>query len=146
MVASVTATATATPSVVVPEQHIVTGFTTIFGVTVNPSVIGLATVVITLLYFLWQGQRESGANTFDVWDLVMDTFPDGSRRASPIKLCFMGAFVVSNYVLIDQEIKLSQQLPTVFGIYMATWGAALIAKVVYDQKTMPDFKIPGKDK
>lgn len=132
------------------------GFTTLsfWGttLTVNPMACVLLLVIAVFCYGLWKGQRSNGANTFDVWDLVMDTLPPGTgaqagddlpRRASAIKLFFNGAFILSSWLVVDQEIKASPLLPSIFGIYMATWGAALIAKVVYDAKAIPDFNLPG---
>ena len=138
---SATATATAIP--IQPEIHHippVTGFTTIGGITVNPSVIMLSLAIATVIFILWKGQREGGRNSFDIWDLVMDTLPDGTRRASGIKCAFQGGFILSSWVIIDQEIK-STLNEAVYGLYLATWCASLIAKVVFDKKDPPS--LPG---
>ena len=136
----------ATP--VVPETHPISGFVQLWGMSINPSAILLACIVLVVIIVLWQAQRDRGANTFNVWDLIMDTLPPtpalpyGGRKASVIKTCFMGAFLLSTWLLFDQEIKLSPLVPQIFTIYMATWGAALIAKQIWDQKGPPGFVLP----
>lgn len=139
------ATASQTLTAITPEIHKIApinGFTTIMGITINPMVIVLALVLATLGYFLWQGQRRSGQNTFDVWDLVMDRFPDGTRRASGIKSTYQVAFLVSTWVIVDQEIKGTLN-DAIFGLYLGTWCASLIAKVVFDKQDPPQF--PGRN-
>lgn len=120
----------------------INGFTTIWGVTINPMVIVLCLAVVGILYLLWRGQRDAGSNSFDIWDLVMDIGPDGKRRASSIKCCFQAAFLLSSWVIVDQEIK-GVLTEAIFGLYLFTWCASLIAKVVYDKKDPPS--IPKKD-
>lgn len=131
----------ATPVVQAPPP--ISGFTTIFGVTVNPSVVVLALLLCGVGYILWQGQRDSGQNTFDVWDLVMDRSPNGNRVASGIKCLFQGSFILSSWVIVDQEIKGSLS-ETVFGVYMATWCGSLIAKVVFDKQDPPKLPLGNK--
>ncbi len=105
-----------------------------------------------VLYALWKAQRDHGENTFNVWDLVMDTIPPsadlprGGRKASVIKTCFMGAFVLSTWLVFYMAIIQSPQLTPVFTTYMATWGTALIAKVIWDQKGPPQFVLPQSGK
>ncbi len=137
-------TATQTLTTVVPEIHKVppiSGFVTIFGITINPMVIVLGVVLGTVLYVLWRGQRAHGRNTFDAWDLVMDTLPDGTRRASGIKCTYQTSFILSSWVVVDQEIKATLN-DAIFGLYLGTWCASLIAKVVFDKNVAPT--IPGK--
>lgn len=134
---------TTAPAVAAPVAPAVSGFVTVWGVTVNPMAGVLILLIAVVIYMLWRAQRDQGKNSFDFWDMVMDTLPDGSRRASAIKMFFLGSFLLSSWVVVDQEIKSSQMLPSIFGIYMMTWGASLIAKVIFDQKAMPDFKLPG---
>lgn len=135
-----------------PIQQAASGFVTVWGVSISPMAAVLILVIAVAAYGLWKAQRDSGKNTFDVWDLMMDTIaptpgqPESSRRASAIKLFFNGAFILSSWLVVDQELKNSPLLPSIFGIYMATWGAALIAKVVYDAKAIPNFNIPGGKK
>src|SRR5882724_10369497 len=114
------------PAVVTPEVHPISGFVQVGGYNINPSAILLAFVAVVIIWTLWKAQRDRGENTFNVWDLVMDTLPPtpallhGGRKASVIKTCFMGAFLVSTWVVFDQDIKLSAQLTQTFTIYMAT--------------------------
>lgn len=137
-----------TATAVTPEVHPITGFVQIWGMSINPSAVLLAVIALFVLWALWKAQRDKGENTFNVWDLVMDTLPPtaalphGGRKASVIKTCFMGAFLVSTWVVFDQDIKLSPQFSQAFTIYMATWGAALIAKQIWDQKGPPGFVLP----
>lgn len=148
---TVTATATATP--ITPEIHTavppISGFTTIYGVTINPNVILLAAIVGVILYFIWKAQRSTDPNSFDFADLVMDDVtptvekPLRTRKASVIKLTYLCCFIFSTWLVYDQEIKLSPQLPTVFGLWMATWAAAVIAKLIFDKKDAPIFNLPG---
>lgn len=138
----------ATAAAVTPEIHPITGFVQIWGINLNPSAILLAAIILFVGWALWKAQRDKGSNTFNVWDLVMDTLPPtgalpyGGRKASVIKTCFMGAFMLSTWLMFDQEIKLSPLVPQIFTIYMATWGAALIAKQIWDQKGPPGFVLP----
>lgn len=130
---------------IIPEIHNmapITGFVKVFGVETNPSVIVLVCVLCSLGYVLWKGQRAEGKNTFDVWDLVMDTLPNGSRRTSGIKTAYQFAFLLSSWVVVDNQIKgtLSEGI---FGLYLGTWCASLIAKVIFDKQDPP--KLPAKD-
>ena len=114
--------------------------------TVNPMVIVLFIAIGLFGFMLWKGQRDGGKNTFDVWDLFMDTLPDPAdpkqtiRRASGIKVSFQSSFLITSWVIIDREIKGTLDA-SLFGVYCAVWCASLIAKVVFDQKTMPEIKI-----
>lgn len=144
--ATATVTATTTPATAVTAAlQPVSGYLTVAGVTIYPMFIVLALALLTFGYFLWQGQRSNGRNTFDAWDLIMDTLPDGTRRASGIKTTYQTAFIISSWVIIDQELK-GTLTATVFGLYLATWCASLITKVVFDGKTPPTFNLPGTDK
>ena len=139
---SITTTATA----ITPEIHNttpITGFVTIFGITVNPMAIVLIAIFSAVVFMLWKGQRSGGKNTFDAWDLIMDTLPDKSRRTSGIKTAFQSAFLLSSWVIVDQEIK-STLTEGVFMAYLATWCASLIAKVVFDKQDPPKFPDPDK--
>jgi hypothetical protein len=121
-----------------------TGFVdfTILGAhfSINPMLVVLLLGLTLVGYFLWQGQRSQGENTFDVWDLFMDTLPDGSRRASGIKCAFQISFYISSWVIVDREVARTLDA-ALFGVYTGVWCASLIAKVVFDQKTMPEIKI-----
>lgn len=131
--------ATQTVTQITPEIHKVapiSGFTTIMGISVNPMVIVLAIALAGIIYMLWKGQRDGGKNSFDVWDLFMDTLPDKTRRASGIKSTYQAAFVISSWVIVDQEIKGTLN-DAVFGLYLGTWCASLIAKVVFDKQDPP---------
>jgi hypothetical protein len=141
--ATATVTATTTPAAAATQA--ISGYTTVAGITIYPMMVVLILALATFGYFLWRGQRDSGRNTFDAWDLIMDTLPDGKRRASGIKVSYQTAFIVSTWVVIDKELKGALDAPT-FGLYLATWCASLIAKVVFDAKTAPTLTIPGADK
>lgn len=118
------------------------GFVTVWGITFSPMVCVLVLLLAWVVYFLWRGQRQAGRDTFDVWDLIMDTLPDGSRRASIIKITFFIAFGISSWVIVNEEIKATLR-PDIFGIYMATWCSSLIAKVIWDKKDPPKLELPG---
>lgn len=140
-----TATVTATTTPVIAIAPVASGYITIAGITIYPMLIVLALALFTFAYFLWRGQRDSGRNSFDAWDLIMDTLPDGKRRASGIKVSYQTAFIISTWVIVDQELK-GILNATVFGLYLATWCASLITKVVFDGKNAPTFTLPGTDK
>lgn len=108
-------------------------------VSVNPMLIVLMLGLTLLGYFLWQGQRQSGRNTYDIWDLLMDRLVDGSRQASGIKLAFQVCFFVSTWAVVDKELKNTLDA-SFFAVYSGVWSAALIAKVIFDQKNMPEIK------
>lgn len=141
-IATITATTAPAAAAAAP---IASGYLTIMGITVYPMFVVLVLALATFGYFLWQGQRSNGRNTFDAWDLIMDTLPDGTRRASGIKTTYQTAFIISSWVIIDQELK-GVLTATVFGLYLATWCASLITKVVFDGKSAPTFNLPGTDK
>lgn len=141
--AETVATASQTLTAVTPEIHKVapiTGFTTLWGVTINPMVIALLIVALVMIYIVYQGTRH---NHFNPWDLVQDVKADGSRVASGIKTTYQAAFLLSSYVIIDQEVK-NSLTEGIFIAYLGTWCASLIAKVVFD-KDGP-IKIPGGDR
>lgn len=98
----------------------------------------LVLVLSTVAYIAWRGQRQAGQNTFDVYDLVMDTLPDGTRRASGIKVSYQVAFITSTWVIVDNELKGSLS-EGIFGLYLGTWAASLIAKVIFDKPDPPRF-------
>lgn len=118
----------------------VTGFTPIWGVNVNPSVIFFTIIIAGVVAFVcWAHWR----NQFNIFDLITDRMPDGSRKASSIKTAYMAAFLASTWVVVDQEIKL-KLTEGIFGLYLATWCASLIAKVVFDKKDAPALPaMPG---
>lgn len=140
--AAVAGTVTVTVPVihsVAPAAAPITGFVTIWGFSINPSAIVLSLAAVSLIYMLWQGQRDRGRNSFDVWDLIMDTLPNG-RRASGIKFAYQIAFILSSWVIVDNEIK-GTLTEAIFGLYLGTWCASLIAKVVFDKQE--PIKLPG---
>lgn len=138
-VAPIAKAGTVTLTVPVAPAPPISGFVTIWGITINPSVIVLTVAAAALIYLLWQGQRDEGKNTFDLWDLIMDTTATG-RRASGIKFAYQAAFMLTSWVIVDQEIK-GTLTESVFGLYLGTWCASLIAKVVFDKQEPP--KLPG---
>src|SRR6478736_68607 len=99
-------------------------------------VIFRAALLATVVYFLWKGQRDQGKNSFDVWDLVMDTLPDKTRRASGIKTTYEISFLLSSWVIVDREIKGTLD-SGIFGLYLSVWCASLIAKVIFDKPNPP---------
>lgn len=128
-------TATQTLTTITPEIHKVTpvsGWTNILGVEVNPSVAIFTLVVITIVYALYRAQKSGYANNFNAWDLVMDLKPDGTRVTSGIKFAYQCAFVLSSWVVIDNQIK-GTLTEGIFGLYLSVWCASLIAKVVWDK-------------
>jgi hypothetical protein len=132
-----TATVTATTTPEIHSTAPINGFTTIWGITINPSVIVLGIVLVTFLYLIWQGNKK---NSFNIWDLFQDIKCDGTRVASGIKCAYQVSFLLSSWVIIDQEIKGSLS-EGVFLAYLGTWCLSLIAKVVFDKQDPP--KIPG---
>lgn len=116
------------------------GFVTVFGFPVNPMAVVLALALASVAYLMWRGQRDQDENTFDIWDLIMDTLEDGKRRASGIKTTYQVAFILTSWVVVDQELK-GTLTEGVFGLYLGTWCGSLIAKVVFDKKDPP--KMPG---
>ena len=142
-------TATTTPPATVPLVPPITGWTNIGGIAVNPSVMVLVIIGVLVAYLLWRAQRNPDPNSFDIFDLVMDDIvptegrPQRHRKASVIKMLFLLSFGLSSWVLIDQEMKLSPQIIAIYTVYMATWCAALIAKVIFDKKDAPTVNFPG---
>jgi len=121
----------------------ISGFIEIWGISINPSLCVLMLAAAWLGYFLWKAQRNNEQNSFNVWDLVQDIDPvTRERKTSLIKVTFTGCFILSSWVIIDNQIKgtLSEGI---FGIYMSVWGLSLIAKVVFDKKDPPTLKMPG---
>ena len=92
-------TVTAAPAA--PVTPPVSGFVTIGGYSINPSILLLTLAIGTVLWMLWRGQRSHGINTFNFWDMVMDTFPDGTKRTSGIKTLYIASFGLSSWVIID---------------------------------------------
>lgn len=141
--AGTVATASQTLTAITPEIHKVapiTGFTTIWGITINPMVITLAIIAAIVGTLIYRGVK---ANHFNPYDLVQDIKADGSRVASGIKITYQAAFVISSWVVIDQEIKGTLN-DAIFAGYLATWCASLIAKVVWDKQE--PIRIPGSDR
>lgn len=137
---------TTTITQIVPEIHkteAVSGFVTVWGMTINPMAMVLIGLICMAAYALWNAQRSQGRNTFDIWDLVMDTLPDKTRRTSGIKSTYQAAFLLSSWVIVDQEIK-GVLSDAVFGLYLGTWCASLIAKVVFDAQK--PLALPGGEK
>jgi hypothetical protein len=91
-----------------------------------------------ITYMVWQAQRKHDRNTFDIWDLVMDTLPDGTRRASGIKVAFQLSFLTTTWVIVDNELKATLN-DGIFGLYLGTWCASLITKVIFDKPDPPKF-------
>ncbi len=115
----------------------VSGFTTIWGFTINPMVIVLTLAIVAVIVLLWRAQKERG-NDFDFWDLLMDVQADGSRKASVAKGAFMLTFALSSWVVVDQEIK-GTLTDTIFSAYLLTWAGSLIASVIFKKTDMPEL-------
>lgn len=111
--------------------------------TMNPMAVVLVMILGVFAFILWKGQRQEGQNTFDVFDLVMDRMEDGKRIASGIKVAFQAAFILSSWVVVDSQLK-GTLTEGIFGLYLATWCASLIAKVVFDKKDAPEFPMARK--
>lgn len=126
--------------VVVPPVQVSTGFVQIFGVSVYPSAVMLTMVALVVLYMLWRSQKS--LKDFDVFDLLMDTLSDGTRRVSGIKSVFVASFVISSWVIVDQEIKGTLNAEMFFA-YLSVWAASAIAKVVWDTKQAPQSVMEG---
>ncbi len=148
--ATATVTASTQPEIhTIPLVPPISGWTNIGGYEVNPSVMALVSVGLLVAFFLWRAQRNRDVNSFDISDLVMDDIvptelrPGRYRKASNIKMLFLSSFGLSSWVLVDQAIKLSPQLVAIYTVYMATWCAAAIAKVIFDKKDAPSINFGG---
>lgn len=137
---------TQTVTTITPEVHKVapiSGWTNILGVEINPSAAIFTIVVITIVFVLYRAQKSGRDNNFNVWDLIMDVLPDGTRRTSGIKFAYQCAFVLSSWVVVDNQIK-GTLTEGIFGLYLSVWCASLIAKVVFDKQA--PITIPGAGK
>jgi hypothetical protein len=114
----------------------VTGFTTIWGVTINPMVIVLAIAIAAVILLLWRAQRNAD-DPFDVLDLVME-----NSKASITKIAFLSAFVMTSWVVVDCQIK-HTLTEGIFGLYLAAWVGPLVAKIVFNKSDMPKFDREG---
>lgn len=108
----------------------------VLGIPINPMAIVLAVVLAGVVFILYRAQRDNGRNSFDVWDMVMDRMPDGTRRTSGIKTAYQIAFLLSSWVVVDNELK-HTLTEGIFGLYLGAWCAPLIAKVVFNKADMP---------
>jgi hypothetical protein len=111
----------------------VSGFTTVWGVTINPSLIVLSVAILGLIWLVYLAQKSS--KPFDVRDLIME---DG--KLSPTKSAFMAAFLMTSWVIVDLEIK-ARLTDTLFGGYLLAWVGPLTAKVIFNKS---DVSIPAK--
>ncbi len=126
------ATASQTLTAITPEIHKIapiTGWTSFFGVEINPSVIVFLLVVCIVIYFLWKAQRDGRSNTFNVWDFTMNRLPNGSRETSIVKSTYAAAFLVSTWVIVDEQIK-GTLTEGIFGLWLTAWVAPLVTKLV----------------
>jgi hypothetical protein len=89
-------------------------------------------ICVAVLFFIWFVHTGVKKNNFNIWDLVQDVKAEGMRVASVIKSTFVSSFLVSTMVIIDQEFK-NTLTEGMFGLYLGTWCASLIAKVVFDK-------------
>lgn len=130
-VITVVTASTAAPAAAPPP---VTGFTTVFGVSVNPMVIVLAIALAVLLIMFWRAQRDA-KNPFDITDLFME-----AGHASVTKLLFMATWGMTTWAVVDNEIK-HTLTDAIFGLYLAAWVTPLVAKVVFNKESPPE--LPG---
>jgi hypothetical protein len=130
---TVIVTAQAPAILAAPAQPMVTGFTTIWGITINPMVIVLALAIAAIIVLFWRAQRDR-ANPFDIMDLVME-----ENKASKTAVAFLLAFFGTSWVIVDQEIKgtLSAEI---FAAYLVAWVGPLTAKVIFNKTEAP--KLP----
>jgi hypothetical protein len=106
-----------------------------FIAAINPMVIILAIAALALVVALWRAQRDS-KNPFDAFDLVMETGPDGSRKASKTGVAFMTVLAVTTWTVVNMAISktLTEGL---FAIYCAAWVTPLVAKVIFGKTDPP---------
>jgi hypothetical protein len=116
---------TSTPSVHVPTEPI-NGFTTIWGITINPMVIILAVLIIFIVFVIWYAHRR---RTIDLWDLLRD---DVNGKTSKTAIAFLTAFLMTSWVIIDREIKATLDV-TFFAAYLAAWVGPLTAKIIFNK-------------
>lgn len=107
----------------------VSGFTTVWGVTINPMVIALLMFVVGMGWLIYLAQKSS--KPFDLRDLVMEADGDGVKL-SPTKTAFMAAFLMTSWVVVDLEIK-ARLTDTLFGAYLLAWVGPLTAKVIFNK-------------
>lgn len=124
---------TAPAVAVVPPTPLISGFTTIWGVTINPSVLMLLLSFAVIAWTVWRAQRSE--YPFDLRDLVMI-----NGKLDIARSAFFVAFVLSSWVIVDQEIK-GRLTELIYGAYLGTWAISLIAVVIYGAKEMP--KLPN---
>lgn len=108
----------------------VTGWTTIFGITINPMAIVLGLAVLLIGFLVWKAQRDE-KNPFDIWDLFLE-----NGKANPTRTAFLTAFVMTSWVIIDREIKGTLDI-TFFGAYLAGWVGPLAAKIIMNKDAIP---------
>jgi hypothetical protein len=102
---------------------------------INPMVVILAIAALALVVGLWRAQRDT-KNPFDVFDLVMETGPDGLRKASKTGVAFMTVLAVTTWTVVNMVISktLTEGL---FAIYCAAWVTPLVAKVIFGKTEPP---------
>lgn len=115
-----------------------------FIAAINPMVVILAIAAIALGIWLWRAQHDN-ANPFDAFDLVMETGPNGTRKASRTGVAFMTVLGVTTWVVISMAIS-KTLTEGVFGIYCAAWVGPLVAKVIFGKTEPPQTGAnPQKD-
>ncbi len=134
--ATATVTASTSPAAATLAEPAVTGFVTIWGMTINPMGIVLSLAILGILSLLWMGQRDKTKDSFDAWDLVMECPTDGHRKASPTKLAFIAAFVMTSWVVVDSQIK-GTLTDAVFAAYLLAWVGPLSARVIFNKSDAP---------
>lgn len=109
--------ATAASHAVIPT----TGFTTIWGVTINPMAAAFGVAVLFLAYIVWQAHR---SGRFDFWDILREAGKPSWTRV--VGLC---AFLVTTWILVDKEIKATLTIEWYLA-YGAGWIAPILTKII----------------
>lgn len=86
--------------------------------------------VIVLVIVAWRAQR-SPSIQFNILDLITE-----GGQISKIAFVFMVAFIVSTWVIVDQQIN-EKLTEGTFGLWLASWVGPLVVKVVFNKNEMP---------
>lgn len=101
--------------------RVINGFTTVYGVTINPMVIVLGVIVLVALLVLWRAHK---TKTFDAWDLLRE-----GGKPSWVRSVGMGAFLMTTWLIIDREIKGTLTVEWFFA-YGAAWVGPILARII----------------
>lgn len=78
----------------------------------------------------WRAQR-SATTQFNILDLITE-----GGRISKISVCFMTAFAVSTWIIVDQQIK-GTLTEGIFGLWLGAWVGPLVVKVLASKQDTP---------